>query len=142
LLGALPRSYQVTPDIPTGDERHSESQSGQTADSVKASQLAAGRTLPSTPDVTAPIQTASGKAGEITTAPMPENRPFAGDIRTERDPFVLLAMQKVVGSNPISRSPKGLHLQVFFVGAVGWCVCIAGHPMGTRPTTRGGSDSE
>src|SRR5688572_31934368 len=26
----------------------------------------------------------------------------------------LLAMQKVVGSNPISRSRKGLHLQVFF----------------------------
>jgi hypothetical protein len=24
-------------------------------------------------------------------------------------------MQKVVGSNPISRFPKGLHLQVFFV---------------------------
>ena len=29
-------------------------------------------------------------------------------------------MQKVVGSNPISRFEKGLHLQVFFVGAVGW----------------------
>jgi len=38
---------------------------------------------------------------------------------------VLLAMQKVVGSNPISRSRKGLRLQVFFVGAVGWCVCFA-----------------
>ena len=25
LLGALPRSYQVTPDIPTGDERHNKS---------------------------------------------------------------------------------------------------------------------
>src|SRR4051794_23863439 len=37
---------------PTGDERHSESQSGPTADSVKASQLAAGRSLPSKPDVT------------------------------------------------------------------------------------------
>jgi hypothetical protein len=31
----------------------------------------------------------------------------------------LLAMQKVVGSNPISRLRKGLHLQVFFVLAVG-----------------------
>ena len=41
-------------------------------------------------------------------------------------------MQKVVGSNPISRLRKGLRLQVFFVGAVGWCVCVAGHPMGTR----------
>jgi hypothetical protein len=35
-------------------------------------------------------------------------------------------MQKVEGSNPFSRFEKGLHLQVFFVGAVGWCVCIAG----------------
>jgi hypothetical protein len=33
----------------------------------------------------------------------------------------LLAMQKVVGSSPISRFRKGLHLQVFFVRAVGWC---------------------
>lgn len=36
-----------------------------------------------------------------------------------------LAMQKVEGSNPISRSREGKHLQVFFVGAVGWCVCVA-----------------
>ena len=35
-------------------------------------------------------------------------------------------MQKVVGSNPISRFREDLHLQVFFVGAVGWCVCVAG----------------
>src|SRR3954453_3880446 len=46
---------------PTGDERHSESQSGPTADSVKASQLAAGRSLPPRPDVTEEIQTASVK---------------------------------------------------------------------------------
>jgi hypothetical protein len=39
-------------------------------------------------------------------------------------------MQKVVGSNPISRFRKGLHLQVFFVGAVGWCVCVARHANG------------
>src|SRR3954453_24046956 len=38
---------------PTGDERHSESQSGQPADSVKASQLAAGPTLSARPDATA-----------------------------------------------------------------------------------------
>jgi hypothetical protein len=38
---------------------------------------------------------------------------------------LLLAMQKVVGSNPISRFAKGLHLQVFFVRAVGGCVCFA-----------------
>ena len=58
---------------PTGDERHSESQSGPTADSVKASQLAAGRSLPSRPDVTAPIQTASVKA----TAPELSSKPRA-----------------------------------------------------------------
>jgi hypothetical protein len=37
---------------PTGDERHSESQSGPRADSVKASQLAVGRSLITRPDVT------------------------------------------------------------------------------------------
>jgi hypothetical protein len=31
----------------------------------------------------------------------------------------LLAMQKVEGSNPFSRSRKGLHLRAFLVGAVG-----------------------
>jgi hypothetical protein len=41
-------------------------------------------------------------------------------------PQVLLAMQKVEGSNPFSRFAEGLHLQVFFVGAVGWCVCVDG----------------
>jgi hypothetical protein len=35
-------------------------------------------------------------------------------------------MQKVVGSNPISRLRKGLRLQVFCVVAVGLCVCLAG----------------
>jgi hypothetical protein len=29
-------------------------------------------------------------------------------------------MQKVVGSNPISRLRKGLHLRAFLVFAVGW----------------------
>jgi hypothetical protein len=51
-------------------------------------------------------------------------------------------MQKVEGSNPFSRSGKGLHLQVFFVDAVGWYVCIAGHPMGTWRQMRYGTDSE
>jgi hypothetical protein len=32
---------------------------------------------------------------------------------------LLLAMQKVEGSNPFSRFGKGLHLQAFFVR--GWC---------------------
>src|SRR5918997_3953046 len=47
-------------------------------------------------------------------------------------------MQKVEGSNPFSRSLKGLHLQVFFVNAVGWCVCIAPDRNRTRgrPTKR------
>jgi hypothetical protein len=40
-------------------------------------------------------------------------RVFAGNLRTERGSYVLLAMQKVEGSNPFSRSRKGLHLQVF-----------------------------
>jgi hypothetical protein len=35
-------------------------------------------------------------------------------------------MQKVEGSNPISRSQEGLHLQAFFMRAVGWCVCVGG----------------
>jgi hypothetical protein len=47
-----------------------------------------------------------------------EKASFAASFRVERDARVLLAMQKVVGSNPISRFRKGLYLQVFFVGAV------------------------
>jgi hypothetical protein len=35
-------------------------------------------------------------------------------------------MQKVVGSNPISRFRKGLHLLAFFMRAVGWFVCVDG----------------
>jgi len=64
LLGALPRSYQVTPDIPTGDERHSKRKSDRTVDSLKESQLAA-RSGPSPQRRTSPttrIQTASLKA--------------------------------------------------------------------------------
>jgi hypothetical protein len=33
-------------------------------------------------------------------------------------------MQKVVGSNPISRSQKGPHLQAFFAWVVGLSVCV------------------
>jgi hypothetical protein len=33
-------------------------------------------------------------------------------------------MQKVEGSNPFSRFEKDLHLQVFFVEALGWFVCV------------------
>jgi hypothetical protein len=41
-------------------------------------------------------------------------------------------MQKVERSNPFSRFREGLHLQAFFIRAVGGCVCVAGHPLGTR----------
>jgi hypothetical protein len=58
--------------------------------------------------------------------------PICRDIPRCAESRALLAMQKVVGSNPISRFREGLCLQVFFVGAVGWSGCIAGHPMGTR----------
>jgi hypothetical protein len=67
-----------------------------------------------------------------------QNRPFAGTLRPTPVPHVLLATQKVEGSNPFSRFEKGLHLHVLFVGTVGWSVCIAGHPLGTRRLTRGG----
>jgi hypothetical protein len=48
---------------------------------------------------------------------------------------VLLAMQKVEGSNPFSRFLETAHLQVFFVGAVGWCVYV----VPDRNRTRGHS---
>jgi hypothetical protein len=44
---------------------------------------------------------------------------FAGISGDLRGPELLLAMQKVEGSSPFSRFRKGLHLQVFFVRAVG-----------------------
>jgi hypothetical protein len=53
-----------------------------------------------------------------------KNGSFAGLFSAERGARVLLAMQKVEGSNPFSRFEKGLHLQVFFVAAVGLCVCV------------------
>ena len=66
------------------------------------------------------------KAGETQNdTPHPITPAFAGDIGAEREPRALLAMQKVEGSNPFSRFSKGRRLQVFFVGAVGLCVCIA-----------------
>jgi hypothetical protein len=48
-----------------------------------------------------------------------ENGLFAALFGAGREVRVLLAMQKVEGSNPFSRFPKGVHLQVFFVYAVG-----------------------
>ena len=48
-----------------------------------------------------------------------QKRLICSIISTGPEAKVLLAMQKVVGSNPISRSQKGLHLQAFFVEAAG-----------------------
>jgi hypothetical protein len=64
-------------------------------------------------------------AGNPLLGPAARKPAVCRHIRAESPPHVLLAMQ-VEGSNPISRFVKGLHLQVFFVGAVGWCVCVAG----------------
>jgi hypothetical protein len=50
---------------------------------------------------------------------------FSCSISAADSPACLLAMQKVEGSNPFSRSSKGFLLQVSFVGAVGWFVCVA-----------------
>jgi hypothetical protein len=55
---------------------------------------------------------------------------------------VLLAMQKVEGSNPFSRSREGPYLQAFFVRAVGWCVCAAGYRLGTGGAGSAESPSE
>jgi hypothetical protein len=70
LLGALPRSYQVTPNIPTGEERHNKRKSDPTGrQPQRESQLAArSRTSPERPDISERrIETASLKA----TAPSP-----------------------------------------------------------------------
>jgi hypothetical protein len=53
-----------------------------------------------------------------------ENGSFAGPFNSGREAGVLLAMQKVEGSNPFSRFEKGLHLQAFFVAAVALFLCI------------------
>jgi Stage II sporulation protein E (SpoIIE)/Domain of unknown function (DUF4160) len=37
----------------------------------------------------------------------------------------------VEGSNPFSRSREGPHFAGLFLGAAGWCDCVAGYPMGT-----------
>ena len=53
------------------------------------------------------------------------NPHFAGTLWPKPFPHVLLAMQKVEGSTPFSRFVEGLHLQAFFMDAVGLCVCFA-----------------
>src|SRR5918999_2082851 len=49
-----------------------------------------------------------GKPGNRNTAVAHENRAFAGNVGVEHGSHVLLAMQKVVSSNPISRLRKDL----------------------------------
>jgi len=49
---------------------------------------------------------------------------FAGIFGAISEGELLLAMQKVEGSNPFSRSRKGLQLSAFLVVPVGWAFCI------------------
>jgi hypothetical protein len=51
---------------------------------------------------------------------------FGGTLWSAQVANALLAMQKVEGSNPLSRFREDVHLQVYFVGPVGWCVCVIG----------------
>jgi hypothetical protein len=78
-------------------------------------------------------------AGKAPYAPSAKKPSVCRDIHGESALHVPLAMQKVEGSNPFSRFREGLRLQVFFMGAVGWCVCIDGHPdsFGRRPSEAG-----
>jgi hypothetical protein len=64
-----------------------------------------------------------GSRGNRDRAPCPRTATFAGNIGAEPETHVLLAMQKVEGSNPFSRFVKDLHLQVFLVSAVALFVC-------------------
>ena len=87
---------------PTGDERHSESQSGPQADSVKASQLAAGRSLPrgrtSPPQSKQQAAVSTGPASAFYEIRCPTARPFRG---TRALP---LAHQR--GDRPRRRDPR------------------------------------
>jgi hypothetical protein len=49
---------------------------------------------------------------------------FAGISKQSEEGELLIAMQKVVGSNPISRFAKGPQLRAFSVLAVGWTFCV------------------
>jgi hypothetical protein len=53
------------------------------------------------------------KAGNRTMPRTHENPRVCRENQCYPEPYVLLAMQKVVGSNPISRFREGLHLQAF-----------------------------
>jgi hypothetical protein len=49
---------------------------------------------------------------------------FAGISDRSARAELLIAMQKVVGSNPISRFAKGLYLQAFLISEVALFVCV------------------
>jgi len=68
LLGAMPLLSSHAGTSPTGDERHCESRSAPTADSLKASQLAAGRSPSSRPDVTTNPNSKPERSGEPPSA--------------------------------------------------------------------------
>jgi hypothetical protein len=94
---------------PTGDERHSESQSGPTADSLKASQLAAGRTLPTRPDVTAPIQTANlngALSSAVGLAPAPDEREEHAERVSARPLASLVAVVDAGSGGALECRPK------------------------------------
>ena len=74
-------------------------------------------------------------AGKHRRSPIARKPTFCTTFLGRSGSYVLLAMQKVEGSNPFSRFREGLRLQVFFVGAVGWCVCV----VPDRNRTRGRS---
>jgi hypothetical protein len=80
-----------------------------------------------------------------------ERRSRRGGERTRRDAgtsgaptptLQLLAMQKVEGSNPFSRSPEVLHLQAVFMRAIGSCVCLVPDRNRTVAGPRGGDTGD
>jgi hypothetical protein len=83
--------------------------------------------------------------GKPSSAPGAQKPPVCRHVRVESAPQVLLAMQKVVGSNPISRFRKGLHLPGLF-RVISWVVPLRswglmadwrGHPCpGSAPKAR------
>jgi hypothetical protein len=66
------------------------------------------------------------KAGKDRRPPIARTLLFSRTFLARPGAHVLLAMQKGEGSNPFSRFEKDLHLQVFFVEALGWFVCVDG----------------
>jgi hypothetical protein len=75
------------------------------------------------------------KLGRSPTTLSSENLSFQDFLgRSESDD--LLAMQKVEGSNPFSRSEEDLHLRAFSPPTIGRCRCFPGHRKDTRCENR------